>query len=254
MLTEKTAILIKNLANKYENKEFLLNDPSQFMHRYSSPEEQEIAAFIAANMSFGRREQIISKTESIFLEAGKNLFEWVQNRKYKKFFSKGENSFYRMFSHNDFILFFDSICYFLEESGSIGKHFYKIYNTDTYLAPLICNLFPKNCHLIPHSKTTAAKRINMFLRWMVRDNSPVDLGLWKNWNKKNKLLLPLDTHVMQEATNLDLINLNKNGNIPSANIKTCIELTKLMLNVFPEDPCRADYALFGLGVDKNHNS
>ena len=254
MLTEETSALLKTLADKYETKEFLLKDPSQFMHRYSDPIEQEIAAFLAANMAFGRREQILNHTESVLSASGDSLVKWIQNKRYRKFFTQGDSSFYRMFTHNDFLFFFDTICIFIKESGSIGNHIKKLYgNTSDYLSPLICNLFPLNCHLIPHSKGTAAKRINMFLRWMTRSASPVDLGLWQSWYSKEKLLIPLDTHVMQEAAILNLFTLSKNGNVPAASFKTDVELTGLMNQVFPGDPCRADYALFGFGVDKTNN-
>ena len=90
----------------------------------------------------------------------------------------------------------------------------------------------------------------MFLRWMVRDNSPVDLGLWTSWYSKKNLLMPLDVHVMQEATNFGLLEKNSNGNYKSANLKTAIELTQKMNEFFPNDPVRGDFALFGLGVNK----
>ena len=258
MLTKKTADRLVYLADKYETKDFLTKDPSQFMHRYTDLAEMEIAAFLAANMAFGRRDQILSHTEAVLQAAGTNLLKWVQNKGYRKFFTKGDSSYYRMYTHNDFLLFFDTVCTFIKESDTIGNHFKKTYthpdNKENYLTPLICNLFPENCHLIPHSKGTAAKRINMFLRWMVRDNSPVDLGLWKDWYSKKNLLIPLDTHVMQEAATLSLFQLSKNGNVPSASFKTDVQLTNLMETVFPGDPCRADYALFGFGVDKDADS
>ena len=83
----------------------------------------------------------------------------------------------------------------------------------------------------------------MFLRWMVRQNSPVDLGLWK-WADPASLLIPLDVHVMQEAAKLGLI-----PETASASRKTAELLTSALNEVFPGDPCRGDFALFGLGVD-----
>lgn len=83
----------------------------------------------------------------------------------------------------------------------------------------------------------------MFLRWMVRTGSPVDLGLWK-WYPAADLLIPLDVHVMQEAQKLGLLPKNA-----TASRKTALLLTKQMEQIFPGDPCRADYALFGLGVN-----
>ena len=84
----------------------------------------------------------------------------------------------------------------------------------------------------------------MFLRWMVRTGSPVDLGLW-TWYPASSLLIPLDTHVMQEAQKLGLLPQKS-----TASRKTAILLTKKMEEIFPGDPARGDYALFGLGIDK----
>lgn len=261
MLTKKTAERLISLANKYETTSFLEKDPSQFMHRYTDPSDQEIVAFLSAAMAFGQRKQILSHVETVLYAAGDSPTDWVQKKGYRKLFTEGDRSFYRMYTHNDFVLFFDTICHLLKESGSIGSHFKRLYlskqtdlDIEIYLTPLICFQFPLNCHLIPQSKGTAAKRVNMFLRWMVRDNSPVDLGLWASWYSKSRLLIPLDTHVMQESAAMGLFELTPSGNVPSANLKTCLQLTKLMDTVFPQDPCRADYALFGLGVDKQQNS
>ena len=89
----------------------------------------------------------------------------------------------------------------------------------------------------------------MFLRWMVRDSSPVDLGLWSSWYSKADLLIPLDTHVMQEATHLRLLAPSSSGRPKAATLKCAQELTDKMAEAFPGDPARGDYALFGLGVD-----
>ena len=111
------------------------------------------------------------------------------------------------------------------------------------LATALSSLFPKSA-IVPKGKSSANKRIYMFLRWMVRRNSPVDLGLW-TWANPADLLIPLDVHVMEEAVTLGLLP-------PTArsNHKTAVELTKILAEVFPGDPARGDFALFGLGVDK----
>ena len=82
----------------------------------------------------------------------------------------------------------------------------------------------------------------MFLRWMVRDNSPVDKGFW-TWYPKEKLIIPLATHVLQQSKNLGLIIENATGTR-----KTAMEITKALKQVFPEDPVKGDFALFGLGI------
>ena len=111
------------------------------------------------------------------------------------------------------------------------------------LDQLVSQAFPKSA-IVPKGKNSANKRIHMFLRWMVRTNSPVDLGIW-SWYPKSELLIPLDVHVMQEGINLGLLPPNA-----KASRKTAAELSQKLAQAFPGDPTRGDFALFGLGVDK----
>lgn len=156
-----------------------------------------------------------------------------------------------MYSFEQMRLFFEGIESILKESGSLGKFYQQKWENNTtkkYLHEVIAESFPCECALISRSCGGAAKKLNMFLRWMVRDNSSVDLGLWK-WYSKANLLIPLDTHVMQEACKFGFIKKTSAGKIPSANLKTAVQLTNIMNEFFPGDPARADYALFGLGTD-----
>jgi uncharacterized protein (TIGR02757 family) len=84
----------------------------------------------------------------------------------------------------------------------------------------------------------------MFLRWMVRDNSPVDLGLWSDLIDKSTLIIPMDTHVLQEATKLGLISSK------CTSMSAALKLSQKLREIWPDDPIKGDFALFGLGVDK----
>ena len=232
------------LAQKYESDGFLLKDPSQFMHRYTKVREVEAVAFIAANLAFGRRDQILSHVEQILSAAGSSPVSWILSQKYLDFFPQNDFSFYRMYTNTDMRLFFDGLRLILEENDTIGDFFKKRWTEageGVFLHQVIASAFPVECKLLPHSKDSAAKKVNMLLRWLVRDNSPVDLGLW-TWFSKKDLLMPLDTHVMQQANELGLIHSK------SAHLRTAVELTKKVAGIFPGDPVRADYALFGLGI------
>lgn len=112
-----------------------------------------------------------------------------------------------------------------------------------HLDKIISQAFPKS-KIVPKGKNSANKRIHMFLRWMVRQNSPVDLGIW-SWYPQSQLIIPLDVHVMQESIKLGLLPEKS-----KASYKTALELTNQLSEIFPGDPCRGDYALFGYGVDK----
>lgn len=94
--------------------------------------------------------------------------------------------------------------------------------------------FPNNAH-------SACKRLNMFLRWMCRKNSPVDFGIW-NYDQK-ELIIPLDTHVMRAARTLGIIKTF------TPSLKAAWDITQAMKEVFPQAPCRGDFALFGYGKD-----
>ena len=139
----------------------------------------------------------------------------------------------RFYSFDDMQVFFGELACILKECGTLGEYFK---NKD------LSTIFPKSA-IVPKGRSSANKRIHMFLRWMVRRGSPVDLGLW-TWADPASLIIPLDTHVMQEAAKLGLISPKS-----TASRKTAELLTAALSEVFPGDPCRGDFALFGLGVD-----
>lgn len=229
------------------------------MHRFGNPVEQEVVGFLSANLAFGRRDQILKHIEQILDSCGKDPVGWMMDRKYVGFFEDTDKSFYRMYTGHSMILFFEGMRKMVLEHGSIGNAFRSAYgkalerggSEKVYLAHLMPEFFSEECNLIARGSDGAQKKLNMFLRWMVRDGSPVDLGLWKDWYSRSDLLMPLDTHVMQEATNFGLIGKTVSGKPMGASFKTALMLTDSMREVFGNDPVRGDFALFGLGVDVN---
>ena len=97
--------------------------------------------------------------------------------------------------------------------------------------------------VIPKNAQSACKRVCMFLRWMVRTDSPVDLGLWSDFIDRSSLIMPLDTHVMQQACKLGLLKSR------TTSMSTALRLSDVMNTIFPGDPLRGDFALFGYGVN-----
>ena len=246
--------LLVSLANKYEVASFCNDDPSQFLCWYKkSTADIEAASFIAAMLAFGSRTQFIPKIKQILEAADKasgSISAWLKTGAYQKDFPKGSKKFYRFYSYDDMQIFFDELAAILTASKTMGEYFktrWKEASTKQpapHLSDIIGQSFPKS-RIVPKGRSSANKRIHMFLRWMVRQNSPVDLGLWK-WYPQADLLIPLDVHVMQEAQKLGLLPANA-----TASRKTAITLTKKMEEIFPDDPARADFALFGLGVAPN---
>ncbi len=245
------------LAAKYETPQFTENDPSRVLRRYTRIDDIETSSFIAAMLAFGRRDQFLAKTDFILDSADKcgGPAEWIRRKEYSAVFN-GKTActgrkFYRFYSYKDMADLFQALGAILAEEPTPGEFFKKEFlkvkaNGETerepLLAPVICSAFSK-CAIVPQGKNTANKRVNMFLRWMVRKNSPVDLGLW-DWYSPASLIIPLDTHVLQEAARLGLIPEKSPGSL-----KTAVCLTDIFRTIWPEDPCRGDFALFGLGVD-----
>ncbi len=245
-MTENLKLELKELAERYENSSFLDEDPSQFLRWYSEINDIEAASFIAAMLSFGSRKQFIPKIKVIFETADKSggICQWLKSKDYKKF--DGQGKFYRFYSYSDMRDLFCALSKILLEAKTLGDFLHSKWDEKKFfsldLADIIGETFC-DARIVPKGKTSANKRVYMFLRWMVRTNSPVDLGLW-TWYNPEKLVIPLDVHVLQESIRLGLIAENS-----KPNRKTAMELTEKMKEIWPNDPCRADFALFGLGVD-----
>ena len=259
MVSKELADYLRTLAQKYETPSFTEGDPSFSLKRYNSTADTECAAFIAAVLAFGRRDQFLKKIEYICSLADDygSLSQWLKDKAYKTNFIPAEcapcQKFYRFYSYTDIIALFDKLSLILQTGRTMGEFFKQLYeqqkvaNAGKHLSEVVCSYF-EDCRIVPSGKNCANKRINMFLRWMVRTGSPVDTGLW-TWYSPEDLLIPLDTHVMQEAVNLGLIPPESRNNL-----KTAIALTNGLKEVFPHDPVRGDFALFGLGVDKERDN
>lgn len=247
------------LAEKYETPSFTEGDPSRVLRRYSSITDTEPAAFIAAMLAFGRRDQFLPKIDAILDEADKSGGPalWLRGGEYSATFAeseaaKGGKKFYRFYSYQDIHSLFDALRGMLVSAGGLGAFFEDAYNrrkaeaeASGSPAPLLSNVISESfpsCPLVPSGKGSANKRVNMFLRWMVRQNSPVDIGIW-SWYSPASLVIPLDTHVLSEAIRLGLVPEGSR-----ATLKTALLLTRLFKSIWPSDPCRGDFALFGLGV------
>ena len=141
---------------------------------------------------------------------------------------------------------FCTLASLISEHGSLKAYVNKNASTGIEAVEAICAYFAEHeaNAIIPKNAKSACKRICMFLRWMVRDGSPVDLGLWSDFMDRRTLIMPLDTHVVQESLRMGLLKSR------TASMGTARRLTDAMLEIFPDDPLKGDFALFGLGVDE----
>lgn len=238
------------LADKYENKEFLVGDPSWFMHQVKGETNKELLAFIASAISYGSRKQFLPKIESLRIEG--DYIQWLKNRDYEAIVPHTDECFYRLYTKammNDFL---NALALMIEQYGSMRGFMESVRESlhpTTKLTALeavkaITAWFAEHgsVGVIPKDATSSCKRVCMFLRWMVRDNSPVDLGIWSDIIDKRTLIIPMDTHVQQEAVKLGLISSK------STSMTAALKLSQKLREIWPDDPIKGDFALFGAGV------
>lgn len=258
---------LKSLAEKYERKEFLIGDPSWFMHQVDGDTNKELLAFIASSLSYGSRKQFLPKIQSLGLNPASsaekdanrtmpapndndvNIAEWLISGKYNEVVPPTDECFYRLYTKKTFNSFLSALAEMVNEYGNIKN--YLIANMKTKEAieaiKLLTEWFDSHnsVGVIPKNTNSSCKRVCMFLRWMVRDNSPVDLGIWNDIIDKQTLIIPMDTHVVQEANRFGLLK----GTTTS--MSSAIKLTNRLKEVFPDDPIKGDFALFGLGIEES---
>lgn len=237
--------LLDNLAEKYETKDFIQDDPIQFPHRYKKQEDIEIAGFLASLFAYGRREVFIEKLNTLFSFMGKSPYEYILKG---NFDLKGLN--YRFFKTKDIENFLTVLHKLYKSDGGLSELFRKAYRAEN-LMQYVCDYFysraPENAGAgfyfgIPNPKNSGAmKRMWMFLRWMVR-KPPVDLGIW-DFIPLSDLKIPMDTHVARISKELGLIKRNAND------AKAVEELSSVLSEYQPDDPIKYDFALFGYGVN-----
>lgn len=248
MNKQDRAVLLRQLSEKYETADFLNGDPSWFMHQVKGKDNQEVMAFLASVLSFGKRELFLPKIRAMLENSGGQTADWIKDGKYHDNIADNGSCYYRFYNNHMMLLFLDALKDILIEHGSIGAFAEKHAKRHTTLEVLEAfgGYFRERGikGMVPSPHSSVAKRPCMFMRWMVRDGSPVDLGLWSEFIDKRSLFIPLDTHVMREASHLGLIAGK------TASWKTVMNLTEALKEVFPDDPAKGDFALFGYGVDK----
>lgn len=234
------------LADKYETADFLKSDPSRFMHCVEGAADKEAMAFLASCLSYGSRKQFFPKIQYMLDASHGEVDSWVRSGAWRSDIGDTKECYYRLYTCHDMCCMLGAFESLLRQYGSMKEFVRGKASTGIEAVAAICAYFA-SCGastIVPKNTTSACKRVCMFLRWMVRDNSPVDLGLWADIIDKRTLIMPLDTHVVQEACKMGLLQ-NRTATMSAAR-----RLTAAMLVAFPNDPLRADFALFGLGVDK----
>lgn len=238
--------LLIEYAKRYETTDFLATDPSWFMHQVDGNRNRETLAFIASCLSYGSRKQFFPKIQYILECSHGEVYDWVYYGRFDKDIPDDtKRCYYRLYTFHTMNTFFHALKDLLTEYGTIGEYVSRNANDGYSAIVAICTYFSgKGIEvIIPKDTKSACKRVCMFLRWMVRDGSPVDLGLWSGYLDKRTLIMPMDTHVIQEANKLGLLK-GKGASMAAAR-----KLTARMAEIFPNDPLKGDFALFGYGVN-----
>ena len=242
-MTPETAQQLVAWAEQYNNRElFLANDPVQVPSRYrdASLQDLEISAFLTAYLSFGNRKQIVKTALRLDEMMHHQPLHYVLSGRWEKDFRPDDTtSFYRTVSHQAMNAIFDRLYDIYDVFETMEEAVLSVPQNFVENAP-----FHKICRLFGVSDKSPQKKLNMFLRWMVRTDGIVDFGVWRAFSP-SELIIPLDTHVAQMAAKLGLTQSN------SYSLKTAITITKALAEVFPGDPCRGDFALFGYGVEND---
>ncbi len=244
--------IFDEIIERVNDLSFIEDDPISIPHSYTKLQDIEISAFFSAALAWGKRKTIINKAKELMSLMDNEPYEFIVNHKptdLKSFL----HFKHRTFQNTDLLYFVAFLQYYYQHNESLESAFNPFpegcYNQKAALINFY-NLFfslefvPERTkkHISTPSKNSACKRMNMFLRWMVRtDNKKVDFGLWKTI-PASELMIPLDVHVEKYARHYGLLNRKQRD------WQAVEEITSALKQMNPTDPVIYDYALFGLGV------
>jgi len=250
MEDNKLKDFLNEKAHQYNSVSFISTDPILVPHQFSDPGDIEIAAFITATLSWGRKATIISSAQELLSRMPGGPLEFILECSEKQL-ERFLPFVHRTFNGLDAVYFLKALQKLYRYEGGLKTVFEQGYTRYGDLYDSIVTfreIFFKigdpgrtSKHVADPSKGSAAKRLNMFLRWMVRsDTNGVDFGIWKEI-PLHALYIPLDVHTGSVARKLGLLKRKLND------WEAVRELTGRLRQFDPDDPVRYDYALFGLG-------
>jgi uncharacterized protein (TIGR02757 family) len=251
MVSDSTRELLERLYDKYDTPDFIADDPISIPHRFSTQEDIEISGFLVATIAWGNRKAIV--------KSGLRMVEYMDGAPYDFTMNATDAELnrvlsyvHRTFSGTDFRSFIVALRHIYRKYGTMGHFFEAEYLRSGDIRVAIARFRTEffvadhapRCekHVSSIERGAACKRLNMFLRWMVRrDVRGVDFGLWEAI-PMSALYLPLDVHSGNVARMLGLLTRRQND------WKAVEEATANLRTIDPTDPVRFDYALFGAGI------
>lgn len=236
-------------VEQYNQLSFIKDDPVSIPHLFSKKQDIEIAGFFAAVFAWGNRTTIINKSKELMQCMDMSPHAFI-TRHSETDLKKLLHFRHRTFNTTDLLYFVAFLKYHYQKNKSLENAFTKWGDNVEQMLIGFHHYFFSLEHVPPRTKKHIAspekrsncKRLNMFLRWMVRsDNKGVDFGIWKNI-KPSQLICPVDLHVARVAKRFNLLHRKQ------VDWQAAIELTEYLQTLDAEDPAKYDFALFGLGV------
>jgi uncharacterized protein (TIGR02757 family) len=249
-------VLLKELLDEkyflYNQQNFIEEDPIQIPKKFKHKEDIEIAGFLSATIAWGNRKTIIKNAQKWMKLMDNSPYDFVINHK-KADLNVFKDFKHRTFNETDAQFFIQSLQNIYLHHGGLEKVFIKGYKKDNSIKMALSGFreiffeIPTPGRTYKHisnvQKKSAAKRLNMFLRWMVRkDYSGIDFGIWNI--PASKLMLPLDIHTGNISRQLGLLTRKQND------WKAVEEITSNLKKMDPDDPIKYDFALFGMGINE----
>ena len=239
-------------VDQYNRPGFIENDPVSIPRRFQKRHDIEIAGLFAAVLAWGQRITIINKSKELMTLMDNAPYDFILHYKAKDL-SRFEQFKHRTFNATDALYFIESLRHYYQKHDSLEEAF-QVAAEAEHIGPGLINfhdvffsldhLRRTQKHISTPERKSACKRINMYLRWMVRqDKNGVDFGLWKKISP-SQLICPCDLHVERVARKLKLIRGKR------MNWETALELTANLKMLDPLDPVKYDFALFGLGIEE----
>jgi uncharacterized protein (TIGR02757 family) len=238
----------------FNQTSFIKNDPISIPHRFSKKQDIEISGLFAALFAWGNRTTIINKATSLLDLMDNAPYDFIRYHSDKSEYVRFQDFKHRTFQGADISFLLNFLAVHYSKHDSLEDAFIpSFYTTDNHAKERLEHFYNyafshphlarTEKHISTPAKNSACKRINMYLRWMVRhDKQGVDFGVWKKI-KPSELLIPLDVHVCRVANGLGLMDNQK------SNWKETVKLTEKLRLFDAKDPVKYDYALFGMGVN-----
>jgi uncharacterized protein (TIGR02757 family) len=253
MTKNKLKDFLNRKVDEYDQPSFIKDDPVCIPHLFTKKQDIEIAGFFAAIFAWGNRTIIINKSKQLMQLMDNAPYEFIQHYD-EQDLKRLEGFKHRTFNYTDLLYFIDFFHHHYSKHKSLETAFTMYGDRVEEMLTSFHHYFfslehvPNRTrkHIASPEKNSTCKRLNMFLRWMVRQNSEVDFGIWKKI-KPSQLICPIDLHVARVAKRFNLLHRKQ------TDWNAALELTEYLRTLDPDDPVKYDFALFGLGVIEKYN-